>query len=131
MLRRLSCGTVAVLGIAATWWLAGGTRNPCYYVVMTVIYAMLAWLVGIFILHWGKAGMRYCAGQLMCMMGHAHRNPEVHLPDWEERVIRVQQYGPIKDHWWSLRGYYANVEYCMCKHKGCRAFKIVRTFRNG
>ncbi|AKM78538.1 MAG: hypothetical protein UX70_C0001G0828 [Candidatus Wolfebacteria bacterium GW2011_GWB1_47_1] len=125
----MSYGFAAVLVVAMTWWSMGGTRNPCYYVVMTVVCSVLLWLVGIFAWHWGKMAVRYLGLQLMCALGYAHRTPELHLPDWEDRAIGVRRYGPIKDYWWS-RGYYASVSRVACRHPGCRVFKITQIFKD-
>lgn len=129
MIRKLSYGSGVVLAVAAAWWLADGVHNPCYYVVMTIVYGLLLWLVGVFAWHWGKKVARYIVQQAMCMLGIAHRSPEPHLPSWEDRPVKVRRYGPIKDHWWS-QGYYASVEYVVCRHRGCRAFKITRIFKD-
>lgn len=104
-------------------------RNPCYYVLMIVLSATLAWLVGVFVWHWGKLAWRWSIRQVLCLFGYAHRTPEVHLPDWDEKKIRVRRWGPIKDHWWSMDKYYVSIEYSVCRHQGCRKFKIIRMIR--
>lgn len=101
-------------------------RNPCYYVVMVCVFALLAYLVGIFLWHWVKAACRAVLLQMACLVGTAHRRPEIHLPEWDEKTTRVRRWGPVKDHWWSMESYYVDLEYSVCRHKGCKAFKVIR-----
>lgn len=127
---KLSCVVGVLVSIASVWWIVGaGTRNPVFYLVSTAIGMLLTWLVAVFVWSWLQTMLMGIERYILYMLGIAHRNPEFHLPKWEEKPVIVHRKGPIRDHWWSER-YYASVEYCMCKHKGCCAHRVVRVTRD-
>lgn len=105
-------------------------RNPWYYVVMACILALLVFLVGVFLWHWAKIVFWAALRQLACLAGVAHRSPDIHLPEWDEKTTRVHRRGPVKDHWWSMESYYVDLEYSVCRHKGCKAFKVIRMVKD-
>lgn len=131
MMCKLYCGTALVLGIATIWWTRSeAMHNPCYYVVMTFLLSLLAWVVCVFLWYWGMIALRSVAKWSLCLCGVAHRGPDPHMPEWDEKTVRVRRWGPVKDRWWSPKEYYASIEYRMCRHKGCRAFKIIRMIKD-
>lgn len=101
-------------------------RNPAYYVVMAGLAVVLLWLVGSFFCYWTKMVSKRIAKQVLCLLGIAHRKPEIHLPDWsDEATCRLT--GPFREY--PLFGpiYYASAEGRTCKK--CSAFKVERRIR--
>ena len=121
---------LAISVIAAIWWVADGQRNPCWYVLMTAFIGMMAWLMGMLFWSFLTVGCRYMVGQILCLLNCAHRRPEIHEPEWDNKTIKVRRWGPVKDHWWSAKQYYVSIEYYVCRHAECRAFKIIRVIKD-
>ena len=131
MMCKLYCGAALVVGIAMTWWAKSEAAHSLgFYVLMTILWVLLTWVACVFLWHWGMIVLRSSAKWLLCLCGVAHRGPDPHMPEWDEKVVRVRRWGPVKDHWWSAKQYYVSIEYYVCRHAECRAFKIIRVIKD-